>query len=528
MAIRSLDNPRAVAPFLLETASGRYGLFMHVEKGNVEAACLPTEIKPIYYQPYFTLDENERQFPVHRTLGDAIEAYACGLHTITVDWRTPMSIGAELSARFSIGLDGIPPYSAVTLRKALCSDTLARLGQNRPIAAIAAKRLVDRSPFRDRLLPFFDQWADRRFEMLDAELEQAGLVGVIVSSSLNVQEIAGVPVAGSHQPLAAIYVAGEPHAWVMEAGNIPGGRAFSSARAALSAALPSGCIGVEVEDLSLGLARILEFDARDYLPVDNILRRWRDRNTLPDLAFYVIATRGTRAAIEAALDFAATAIQRKMTITEMSAYSVYLKTMREFIASAMPGARVRRTLTNFHCGSRTIFPANPAPYPLDSSINTLKVDAGCLLFDVEGVLLGCSDIARTLPLSEAAAALYSEFQRGVQTVIRKIAAGRDGEAIHTDAVDAIWNMPTNLSANPLFVDFPSPRTAYARDAGHLLGKNNLAHLRFAPGDRNILKEGMIACCEYQWPHQRNAIAYEDSCLVAGTGGLNLTSDDPNE
>ena len=36
MAVRSLDNPKAVTPFLLEVGNRRFGLFLHVEKGNVE------------------------------------------------------------------------------------------------------------------------------------------------------------------------------------------------------------------------------------------------------------------------------------------------------------------------------------------------------------------------------------------------------------------------------------------------------------------------------------------------------------
>lgn len=525
MAVRSLDNPKAVTPFLLETNRGRYGLFMHVEKGNVEAANLPREIRPIYYQPYFTFEESEQPPYVNRTLTDAIENCADGEPSIAIDWHTPMSISAALSARFTIAIDGAPPYSAVTLRKAPCAETMARLGRSRTAAAIAARRLLDKSTCRDRLLPYFDREDDKRFTMLAALLEEADLAGVVVSSTLNAQEIAGVPVGGYSRPLAVIYAAGESHAWVMEGGSLPDGETYSNAQAALTAVLPSGRIGVEVEDLSLGMSRILALETRDYLPADNLLRRWRDQNTLPDLGSYVVATRTTRAAIDAALDFAADAIRRRTTITELNAYAVYLKSMRDFAAAAMPGVQVRRTLTNFHSGSRTIFPANAAPYPIDATINTLKIDAGCLLFDADGFLLSCSDIARTLPLSEAAASLYAELQRCVRTVIRGIAAGRSGEAIHTDGVNALWGRSEGLKTNPLFFDFNSPRQDYARDVGHLLGKNNLAHLRFALGDENIVGEGMIACCEYQWPVQRSAIAYEDSCLVTAAGGLNLTSDE---
>lgn len=141
-------------------------------------------------------------------------------------------------------------------------------------------------------------------------------------------------------------------------------------------------------------------------------------------------------------------------------------------------------------------------------------------------MLGCSDIARTLSLSDASNDLYGVFQRGVRrTLVPGAAAGRSGESLHADGTNAVWRERARLSGNPLFVDLESPIRDYDRDVGHLLGKNNLAHLRLVHGDKQLLREGMIACCEYQWPLRGHAIAYEDTCLVTPDGGLNLTSDE---
>ena len=217
-----------------------------------------------------------------------------------------------------------------------------------------------------------------------------------------------------------------------------------------------------------------------------------------DLPFYVIATRASAHAIDGALGFARDAIDEGRPVTEMDAYAVYMDLLRAFVAEAMPGIRTARTLTNFHTGARTIFPANPAPGPLDRASNVLKVDAGCLLFDPDGYLLGCSDIARTLALSEAGQDLYRRFREGVRrTLIPAAAAGRCGQDVHDIGDAAICDEPRELSANPLFVDLDRPDVSYDRDVGHLLGTNNLAHLRFAHGDRETLQEGMIACSEYQ-------------------------------
>ncbi|MBM3573673.1 MAG: M24 family metallopeptidase, partial [Alphaproteobacteria bacterium] len=347
-----------------------------------------------------------------------------------------------------------------------------------------------------------------------------------VSSTLNVQEISGVPVGRKHRPLAAIYGAGDRFAWVMEPGRVPGGTEFSSPRAALAHALPRGKIGIESEDVAIGLARALGLDDREWVAADRVIRRWRDQNTLPDLPYYLIATRITRHAIEAALASAAAALRRNAPITELDPYAVYLREMRAFAAAALPGSRVARTLTNFHTGARTIFPANAAPFPVDGAMNALKIDAGCLLFDKDGLLLGCSDIARTLALSDAANQLYGIFRSGVRdTLVPGAAAGRTGAALHADGVQAVWRRRGELAGNSLFVDLKDPVREYDRDTGHLLGKNNLAHLRLVRGDEQELCEGMIACCEYQWPLRGHAIAYEDTCLVTSQGGLNLTSDD---
>jgi Xaa-Pro aminopeptidase len=524
MAVRSLDNPRAVTPFLLEIGRRRFGLFLHVEKGNVQAARLPPDIAPVYYRPYFTFEPSERPPSVHLTLGDAVTAVAAGEDSVVVDQRLPVAVADELALRFSVRPEaGLEP-GPVTARAAPREEVLARLDRHRSAAAHTARRLLGASPIRRRIEPYLEGSRDLRFEMLDRYLDQAGLAAVIVSSNLNVQEIAGVPVRAKRRPLAVLYQSGES-AWIIDLGRGENGREFASAAAALSGLCSAGTIGVECEDVDCGTYRAFDLASRDTQPADRLLRRWRDRNTLLDLPFYVIATRASACAIEGALEFARHAIDERRPVTEMDAFAVYMEKLRSFVCEAMPGLRVARTLTNFHVTARTMFPANPAPFPLNHSANALKVDAGCLLFDEEGCLLGCSDIARTLALSEAGAELYEVFKQGVRdALIPSAAAGKMGQDMHDTGVEAVWGKRQRLSANSLFVDFDEPNVAYDRDVGHLLGKNNLAHLRFAHGDRERLQEGMIACCEYQWPLDGHAIAYEDTCLVTPEGGLNLTSD----
>lgn len=528
MAVRSLDNPRAVTPFLLERDGHRFGLFLHVEKGNVQAAQIPPDIIPLYYRPYFTFEASERPPHVHATLVDAIASVAGGDERIIMDPRAPLAVADEVRTRFKVQLEDAPEIGSVTMRKVLCADVKELLGRGRPSAAAAARRLLDRSPVLDKLSPFLERHEDRRFVTLDAALQAAGVDVLIVSSTLNTQEIAGVPVGCKQRPLAVLYRPGEGVAWVMDSGRSAHGKEFGSPRAAFQHVLKSAnaSIGVETEDVDLGMARAAGLDDRQWVAADRAIRKWRDESTLPDLPYYIIATRITRHAIDSALDFARAGLRRNWHMTEMDPYGVYLRSMREFAAQALPGCRTARTLTNFHSSARSLFPANAAPYPINDDMNALKIDAGCLLFDDAGVLLGCSDIARTLSMSDDANDIYALFQSGVrQTLVRGCAAGRTGESLHGDGVRAIWGHRRELASNQLFVDLTHPEREYDRDTGHLLGKNNLAHLRFAPGEKQVLQEGMIACCEYQWPVRGYAIAYEDTCLVTSIGGLNLTTDD---
>lgn len=524
MPVRSFDNGRAVSPFILEVGGRRTALFPHVEYGNAEAAILPPEIDRAFYRPYFTLDPAARG-PVHATLMDAIQHLAQGERSIRLDPSLPVGIGAELARVFDVLPEKNFDSGPVTVRCVSAADTAAALATWRPYANQAARRLLDRSPQRDSITPYFDVQVENRFALLDRLLDADQIDAVVLTTRLNIQEVAGVPMRAKQAPVAAFYRPGGT-AWVVEQGTGNQGRSYSSMSAALGHFCASGRIGCEMDDIGVGLFGALGLAARDTTTADMQLRRWRDHSTLPDLAFYVIATRASARATDAALTFAKTEVQAGRVITEMDAYRIYFDTLHRTIAEATPELRLGKTLTNFHTGARTIFPANATAAIVSTTSNVLKLDTGCLLLDARGTLLGCSDIARTLAFSDASRELYELFKRGVRDrLVPSCAVGATGAQIHANGVGAIWGATDRLARNPLFVDFPDPVASYDRDVGHLLGKNNLAHLTFAGRSHGALSEGMIACCEYQWPIAGHAIAYEDTCLVTPSGGLNLTSDE---
>jgi Xaa-Pro aminopeptidase len=523
MPVRSFDNAKSVTPFILEAGGRRTALFVHVEHGNAKAAMLPPTIGQVFYRPYFTF-EPTLHGPVHATLSDAICDLAQGESALRIDAKLPMTVAIDLARTFTVAHEELFDAGPVTLRQVSASATAAMLAAWRPSAGRAAQRLLTRSPVRDRITPYLDVPEQDRFAALDRLLSANGIDALVLTTRLNIQEVAGVPMRAKRAPLAAFYIPGGS-AWVVEAGTGGSGKTFSSPRAAFADICAAGRVACEMDDIGFGLFASLGLDARETVAADILLRRWRDHNTLPDLAFYIIAARASARAMERALEFAGNAIDAGRPVTEMDAYKVYFDTLHASVMEVAPELRVGKTLTNFHSGARTIFPANAAAAPLSAEANMLKLDTGCLLFDPQGVLLGCSDIARTLALSDAGRELYALFQRGVRdTLIPACKVGARGDAIHGAGVEAIWGSASKPVDNPLFVDLPDPVAGYDRDVGHLLGKNNLAHLTFTSRTRDSLSEGMIACCEYQWPIAGHAIAYEDTCLVTSSGGLNLTSD----
>jgi Xaa-Pro aminopeptidase len=522
MPVRSFDNAKAVSPMILERAEKRFGLFVHVEKGNVEAAHLPPDIVPLYYQPYFAFDPDERKvaFP---NLEEAVAWAADGERKLVVDRHLPAGVMLRLSQHFEIRREDRSGSAGVTASRILHQDVLQRANVHRADCSKNAAALLQRSSHRHELLRYLDAREDDRFKRLRHLTAEAGLEGIVASSILNVQEIAGIPMWGKRRPLVVIYR--DDEIWLIEAGSVEAEKTYPTLAAAFSDLLPSGRIGIETDDVETWLFQDSGLDRREHVAADNLLRRWRDLGTLPDLASYVITTRASELALRKALEFAEKSVSAKDHVTEMDAYRVYLDTLRNFVAEHAPGLRIGRTLTNFHSGKRTIFPANAAAYPLSAGINTLKIDAGCLLLGPDGMLLGCSDIARTLCFDEEGEALYGVFRDGIRNaLIPACRVGIAGREIHGIAVETLRSSGLLPANNRLYPGFSSVQD-YDRDTGHLLGRNNLAHLKFTRNEAGALSEGMIACAEYQWPIAGHAIAYEDTCLVTPQGGINLTVDE---
>lgn len=523
MPVRTLDNPKSCTPVILEKDTRRWMVLPGIEQGNVEALTLPPDVTPLYMQRYFTFDDIDAA-AIPRNLVEAVKSVAGDDTKLTVDAQLPVALEMQLAHSFSVSVEDGINVGAVRIREIPKRAVGSRLAAGRDDAGLAAKRLLERNPSRARLATYLDTKSDVHFEQLDQILQECGLAAVIVTSRLNVQEIAGVPLLAHRHPFAALYIRDRGNVYLLEPADHGEGARYSSLNAAISGVLPKGRIGVETEDMSAALFRALGLQERDNSPADVPLRRWRDRVAYQDLAYYIIAARTSAYAIDNALVYASDAVRRGDIISEMDVDRIYYKGLHDHVASTGLPLRVTRYMTNLHSGTRSLYAANPTSYLVNSDTRTLKIDAGCLIYDQEGYLLGVSDIARTLSFTEEGKEFYPLIVDGVRRhLIPAARAGSVAEDVFRVGVDAIWGRRHELKSSRLTPEVVLSEV-YKRDVGHLLGKNDLSHLRYIDGDRGVLSEGMVSCLEYQWPIDGHALAYEDTCLVTPDGGLNFTSD----
>ncbi len=223
--LRSFDNSKTVSPFLFERRGRRWLVCLHVEQGNVEAAMLPPAIEPVYYRPYFMFHEERRPGVVHPGLADALLQLADGERVLCLDKHLPVAVGQDLARVFDIVHETMPASGPVTVRTAKPADIVESFSKHRPDGARAARTLLERSHWRDQISAYFGASDELRFARLDALMMAQGLDVLVVGSTLNVQEIAGVPMRAKQRPLAALYRPGGP-AWIVQMGIWPDGRRY--------------------------------------------------------------------------------------------------------------------------------------------------------------------------------------------------------------------------------------------------------------------------------------------------------------
>ncbi|NPV27996.1 MAG: M24 family metallopeptidase [Firmicutes bacterium] len=524
----ALDAQRVYQPFLLKTEGQRVLLINAAERGNFSLGELIPTVKVRYLGYYFTFDDaddwpgTEFCSAIAEIIGEAAE--------LEVDADLVVGYYFHLRQQQRVVIHGRKEKDAkVHVYSIPTTDVTNRFTESRrqlePFACLVAAELNE---YND-IVPYLEVTEDNRFSLLDKLMTEQGLDALWLSSSLNLQEVTGLGFKTLEpKMIGALYVKGSDEIYLVCPEFIPEQGWRYLGRFCLAGFLrqqigETASLGIEEENLTLDAYLALQWPEEQVGPATALLRQWREERTGDDLLAYILCSVATRRGIENALAWAEEAIGLKKTITEADVANRFRAALDAFQTEHRLPAFFRTEFIVIHSGTRTYYPAHPAAdYGLSKHINSLKIDAGVSLVNAKGILLGCSDLARTSVFTTAGEKIYALENRAIQTMLSNAKAGMTGEDVyliglstlvrHQSLIEKVGLIPPNFS---LF-------RQYHRHMGHILGKQEKSRLTFRRGNHIRLKPGMIGCAEIHWPYRQHCIAFEDMFLVTPAGLVNIT------
>lgn len=518
----SIDGFRSELPVAHVPDSGRPTLMLkEIDRTNVELEELD-DVNVVFHNPYFTFDAALAPTDARPDVVAAAEEVADD-HTL-LDPLMPVALHETFADRLELSTEEgrrfvIPGFHYVVTRREVARSF------ERGLQAIAepARERIDQLGITEPLEPFLDA-GDDSFGPLDEMLAEAGIDLLLVSSPLSVQELTGFPMRLVGREVWAALERGSQEIHVMSRRELPWLEPGQNRRQTdyASRFARSGIVGYEEVDLSFEAAAGFGVDLSDAVPATNLLRRWRERRSWRDVAFYVIAADVTLRGVEAALRVVSDALKDDRDVTEMDAYEHYLATVRDAISTDHLPIRVETYFTHTHAGNRSLLPARATDFSL-RPLTSLKIDAGLFVYDEFGLFRAVSDITRSVVGSEDATWFYGLLDHALtKGVIDACRTGTSGEEVFRAGMAILENERDRIVGAGFAPDIPSLTAGFRRDVGHLLGKQEPATIGLKLGAAGKLEPGMVGAAEFQWPYRNHCIGVEDIFLVTEDEPVNLT------
>lgn len=508
-AIR-LDSHPLVAPLIAERGDDRYLLVRQQEQGNVLSAGVPKE-QIRFYAPWVTIDPRIiADTPASASL-TALVAELAGDGPVRLAADVVYSHYRTLSGTVDLITDDRAP-APVTAYEIDPAQVLARFAGWRAEGVKTARRLIEDVEHLAGLAEQFTVDVDTRFEALRELAEKRSLDALLLAAPPNFSEVTGFAAA---EGATALWLAGTNRLLVLApdgTAGIPGTPVarFPSTGAAVRALASGARTGVEDEWIGVGLARELEHEGAELVPVSTDLAHWRDIRDHEDLAFQVVAARTSVFAIEEALAWAEAGLAAGRAFSELDINAVYLDKIAEFRKENGIDFAVEPYFTNLHSSNRMLFPGPPVDFPINDETTCIQLDAGVrVAFD--GVTVATSDMARSLPRTEAAKTAYAFFFDVVREgIIGQLKPGVVCEDVHEGTMRYLEpHLDRMIEIGMLGpeVDF---RAEYRkRNVGHLMGKQESFANELRPGYRHVLTAGSFGAAEIPWRYDNAAIGTED-------------------
>lgn len=506
-----MDDPKMVTPVILEGNGEPVLLAREQETGNLAALGVRRD-RVRFFERYFSFDNVVHGSAAAPDLATAVGELSDG-RSLTVEPDLPLGRYRQLSAEMDVEVDDAGgPLPAVVAYRLPRADVEARFRRLRAAGPEPARRVVASRPHLRELADMLDVGDDTRFPALDAVLEEAGCAAAVASAPPNFSELTGqAPRRGvivvAPRDADAVYLLGLDTDHSLP--GVPAGR-FSDVPSAVRELAGGSTVAVEEGWLGIGDARSWQEGGVELVAASGRLAKWREYRDHEDLPFALIAAQASRYTIEAALGHAERALSEGREVTERGIYAHALELVHEFRREFEIPFPISPFFVNLHAANRSLYPAIPVDFAINDGTKTVKFDAG-LKVAVDGVVLGTSDMARTMVRTPEAKDAYDTFMRIVrETVIPQLRPGVVCEDVHTDCVDAVLENESRLveaGVMPAGVDL---HAEYGRrNVGHLMGKQESFVTEFRPGHREKLRDGAIGAVEIQWPYRDYSIAAEE-------------------
>ncbi len=508
-AIR-LDSHPLVAPIIAERDGEEPTLLVRQqEQGNILSAGVPRE-KIRFYAPWVTIDPEPLDgIEAAGSLKDLVKELA---DASPVVFAPEIAYTHYLAMEDSIGIEVEPlKESPVAVYRLDENEILERFAQWRKNGVEAAKDLIKDVPHLDGLEVELDAVGrDTRYELLKDIAKNHALSAIFFAAPPNFSEVTGLEAT---ERSAALWSAEDGAVYLLQPqeSEVPNSAerisTFDSTSEAIGSLIGDGKnIGVEEEYIGTALA--LSLTQGEVVPIQIELSHWRDVRDSEDLPFQVIAARTSVTIMENTLEWTRKRIDRGEEFTELDIYDKYLAEL-ELFTKDIP-FDVEPYFTNLHSSNRMLFPGPPVDFPINASTRCIQLDAGVAVKQ-DGVVLGTSDMARSLPRTEAAVEAYEYFFDVVREgIIGQLRPGVVCADVHEATLDYVApKLSRMVEIGMLGKDTDFNGIYRKRNVGHLMGKQESFANELRPGYKHVLHHGSYGAAEIPWRYNGVAIGTED-------------------
>jgi hypothetical protein len=533
----NLDAYKDVTPILIKKDKQYALLLKEVETGNFtpggagEPALKKRKVKVIYYSSYFTWEKVAKKradYPPDEVtaLGKAFKAKGFKIYPdMAVDRFRRLAKGFDLTFAAKPGFKEKTWVYRIDSKKAE-SPFLRKRGTITRWAMKAVDRELEMNPEdRQTVKKFLRQPPFRGFKVLDRLMKENGMASLLGSSPINLQEMLGIPYDQIESGLLGLYTRGRIYLLsqrpIKAFGLKKEESVFPTLREAIGKLAGEGSLGVEEKHLDIGRALTLGLDRLQN--ASNLFRAWREVRSGQDLGSYIIGALATKEAMEGALVMAAQKIAENQPVYEKDVERKFFSLLKLYEKKAKTPVQLRPYFVVLHAGTRTPYPSLPGNFRLSAKMNSLKLDAGILVKD-QGLILACSDLARSIVMDPTGANLYALLERSMlEAAIPGGKEGCTGEDVYWAGMSPLLREEKTVRGWKLLPPAGLLKKDYNRDIGHTFGKQESTTLFFKKGEKGQrLKSGMVSAIEYQWPYKGYALGVEDMFVVGPRHGINIT------